>query len=199
MLLLKICGITRPQDAAAAEAAGADFVGMIFVPGSPRCIDFETARRIAAAAPRCRKVCVVRDLPLPELRRLIAEVRPDAVQLHGAETPEYAGGAAAFGTELWKAVNLDSEPALAAALDFPAAMIVADSGGGTGRPCRWDLAEKLARRRPTMLAGGLHAENLREAVRAVRPAGVDISSGAESAPGIKDLHKLQQITERIRS
>ena len=78
-------------------------------------------------------------------------------------------------------------------------MIVADSGGGTGRPCRWDLAEKLARRRPTVLAGGLCAENLSEAVRAVHPAGIDISSGAESAPGIKDFQKLQLIAKRIRS
>jgi len=197
MLLLKICGITRPQDAAAAAAAGADLVGMIFVPTSPRCIEYETARRIVAAAPRCRSVCVVRDLPIPELQRLISELHPDVVQLHGAESPDYARSVR--GAEVWKAVNLDSEAALAAALDFPAAMIVADSGGGTGRPCRWELAEKLARRRPTMLAGGLHAGNLAEAIRAVHPAGVDISSGAESAPGIKDLHKLQQITERIRS
>lgn len=197
MLLLKICGITRPRDAAAAEAVGADFIGMIFVPGSPRCVDLETARRIAAAAPRCRSVCVVRDLPISELRRLIAELHPRAVQLHGAESPEYAR--TVTGAEVWKAVNLASEAALDEALAFPAAMIVADSGGGTGRPCRWDLAEKLARRRPTMLAGGLNPENLCAALQAVHPAGVDVSSGAESTPGIKDIHKLQRIAERIKA
>ena len=196
MLLLKICGITRAQDAAAAEAVGADFIGMIFVPESPRRIDLETARGVVAAAPRCRSVCVVRNLPLADLRRLIAELRPDVVQLHGAEPPEYAR--AVTGVEVWKAVKLDSAEVLAEALDFPAAMIVADSGGGTGRPCRWDFAERLARHRPTMLAGGLNPGNLRMAIDAVHPAGVDLSSGVESAPGIKDYDKLQQTAERIR-
>ena len=196
-MFLKICGITRPCDAEAAAAAGASCIGMIFVPSSPRCIDAARAREIRAAAPDCRSVCVVRDLPLVELEALISELRPDVVQLHGREGAEYAR--AVRGAEVWKAFDLASEAALEEALAFPAAMIVADSGGGTGRPCRWDLAGKLALRRPTVLAGGLHAGNLREAVQAVHPAGIDISSGAESAPGVKDRFKLQQIRERIRS
>ena len=196
-MFLKICGITRPCDAEAAAAAGARCIGMIFVPSSPRCIDVARAREIRAAAPGCRSVCVVRDLPPAALEALISALRPDVVQLHGSESPEYAR--AVRGAEVWKAFDLASEAALEAALAFPAAMVVADSGGGTGRPCRWDLAGKLALRRPTVLAGGLCAENLRAAIAAVRPAAIDISGGAESAPGIKDRFKLQQIAERIQS
>ena len=87
--------------------------------------------------------------------------------------------------------------ALAEAADFPAAMIVADSGGGSGKPCRWDLAAELARRRPVMLAGGLTPENIREAICTVRPAGGDVSSGVESAPGVKDHWKIRLLAERI--
>ena len=193
-MILKLCGITRSEDMAAAARAGADYTGMVLVPGTPRFVPRERIAELMAAAP-CGKVFVVRDMPLAELNALIAEFHPDVVQLHGNESPEYAKNVT--GTEVWKAFNLNAEAVLAEAERFPCAMVVADSGGGTGRPCRWDLAEKLARKRAILLAGGITPENVREAVAQVRPAGIDVSSGVESAPGIKDSQLIQTLVERI--
>ncbi len=193
-MLLKICGITRPEDMAAAEHAGAEYTGIILVPGTPRFVPRERIPELMAAA-RCKKVFVVRDMPLSELNRLIAEFRPDAVQLHGNESADYARSVT--GAEVWKAFNLNSEAALAEADAFPCATIVADSGGGTGRPCRWDLATSLASVRPVFLGGGITPDNVREAVAQVHPAGIDVSSGVESAPGIKDHLLIRKLSERI--
>ena len=195
-MLLKLCGITRPEDMAAAEEAGADYTGMILVPGTPRFVPHATIPSLMAAS-RCRKVFVVRDMALDELNALVAEFRPDAVQLHGGESADYARAVA--GTEVWKAFNLNSEAVLAEAESFPCAMVVADSGGGTGRPCRWDLAARLASVRPVFLGGGITPDNVRTAVEQVHPAGIDVSSGVESAPGVKDRKLIQILAERIHS
>ena len=146
-------------------------------------------------AARCKKVFVVRDMPLDELNSLIAEFRPDVVQLHGSESADYARSV--NGAEVWKAFDLNSEAALAEAEAFPCAMAVADSGGGTGRPCRWDLAARLAATRPVFLGGGITPDNIRNAVSQVHPAGIDVSSGVETAPGIKDRDLIQKLAERI--
>ena len=193
-MLLKICGITRPEDMAAAERAGADYTGMVLVSGTPRFVPRERIPVLMAAA-RCKKVFVVRDMPPDELNALIAEFRPDAVQLHGNESADYARSVA--GTEVWKAFNLNSEAVLSEAEAFPCAMVVADSGGGTGRPCRWDLAARLATVRPVFLGGGIIPDNVRDAVLQVRPLGIDVSSGVESAPGVKDHTLIQKLAERI--
>lgn len=192
---LKICGITRPEDMTAAEHAGADYTGMILVPGTPRFVPRERIPVLMAAA-RCKKVFVVRDMPLDELNALIAEFRPDAVQLHGNESADYAR--AVIGTEVWKAFNLNSETVLAEAEKFPCAMVVADSGGGTGHPCRWDLAARLASVRLAFLGGGITPDNVRDAVAQVQPAGIDVSSGVESAPGVKGHDLIQKLAERIQ-
>jgi len=194
-MLLKICGISRPEDMAAAEHAGAEYSGMILVPGTPRFVPRERIPELMAAA-RMKKVFVVRDMPLDELNALIAEFRPDAVQLHGNESADYARGVT--GAEVWKAFNLNSEAVLAEAEAFPCAMVVADSGGGTGRPCRWDLAARLASVRPVFLGGGIKPDNVRDAIEQVHPVGIDVSSGVESAPGIKDHLLIEKLTERIQ-
>ena len=195
-MILKLCGITRAEDMAAAAQAGADYAGMILVPGTPRFVPHENIASLISAAP-CKKVFVVRDMPLEELSVLIAEFHPDVVQLHGNETPEYA--AALSGTVVWKAFNLNSEAVLSEAESFPCAMVVADSGGGSGRVCRWDLAARLARKRQVLLAGGITPDNVREAIARVQPAGIDVSSGVETAPGIKDRFLIQTLVERIDS
>ena len=194
-MLLKICGITRTEDMSAAEQAGAGYTGMILVPGTPRFVPRERIPGLMAAA-RCKKVFVVRDMPPSELNALIAEFRPDAVQLHGNESADYARGVT--GAEVWKAFNLNSEAALAEAEAFPCAVVVADSGGGTGRPCRWDLAARLASVRTIFLGGGITPDNVRDAIAQVRPAGIDVSSGVESVPGIKDRTLIQKLAERIQ-
>ena len=195
-MLLKLCGITRAEDMAAAEEAGADYTGMILVPGTPRFVPRVKIPSLMSAC-CCKKIFVVRDMPLNELNALIAEFRPDAVQMHGSEPADYARAVA--GTEVWKAFNLNSDAVLAEAESFPCAMVVADSGGGTGRPCRWDLAARLASVRPIFLGGGITPDNVRAAVEQVRPAGIDVSSGVESAPGIKDRNLIQILAERIHS
>ena len=194
-MLLKLCGITRPEDMAAAERAGAEYVGMILVPGTPRFVPRERIPVLMTAA-HCKNVFVVRDMPLDELNKLITEFRPDAVQLHGNESADYARSV--VGAEVWKAFNLNSENVLAEADAFPCAMVVADSGGGTGRPCRWDLAARLASVRPVFLGGGITPDNVRDAINQVHPAGIDVSSGVESAPGIKDRLLIQKLAERIQ-
>ena len=194
-MLLKICGITRPEDMAAAEQAGATYTGMILVPGTPRFVPRERIPALMAAA-RCKKVFVVRDMPLDELNNLITEFRPDAVQLHGNESADYARSV--VGAEVWKAFNLNSETVLAEAEAFPCSMVVADSGGGTGHPCRWDLAARLASVRSVFLGGGITPDNVREAINQVHPAGIDVSSGVESAPGVKDRLLIQKLAERIQ-
>ena len=194
-MLLKLCGITRPEDMAAAERAGAAYTGMILVPGTPRFVPRDRIPVLMAAA-RTKKVFVVRDMPLGELNDLIAEFSPDAVQLHGNESADYARSVT--GTEVWKAVNLNSEATLAEAEAFPCATVVADSGGGTGRPCRWDLAARLASARPVFLGGGITPDNVRNAINQVHPAGIDVSSGVESTPGIKDHLLIQKLAERIQ-
>ncbi|MGN0866726.1 MAG: phosphoribosylanthranilate isomerase [Oligosphaeraceae bacterium] len=192
---LKICGLTRQEDLPAVRAAGAQYAGFILVPESPRRV---TEAQAQALLPRCRSlglkpVLVVRNLPLPRLQELVGVLRPDVVQLHGAESPEYA--AAVTGVEVWRAFCLKDEETLRQALRFPCQAVLADSGGGTGRPCAWNLARELAARRPTFLAGGLSPDNLQEAISAVRPYGVDLSSGVEEAPGIKSHTKLQRLGE----
>jgi len=195
-MLLKLCGITRPEDMAVAEEAGADYTGMILVPGTPRFVPRTKIPSLMAAC-RCKKVFVVRDMPLDELNALIAEFRPDVVQLHGSESADYARTVA--GTEVWKAFNLNSDAVLPEAEAFPCALVVADSGGGTGRPCRWDLAARLASVRPVFLGGGITPDNVRTAAEQVRPAGIDVSSGVESVPGVKDRNLIQILAERIHS
>ena len=196
-MLLKICGITRVEDIAAVGRAGADYAGIILVPRSPRFVPRDRIAPLMAAAPNAKKVFVVRDMPLDDLNALIAERHPYAVQLHGSESADYARGVT--GAEVWKAFNLNSESVLAEAEAFPCAMVVADSGGGTGRPCDWTLAARLASKRPILLAGGVTPDNVREAIGRVKPAGIDVSGGVESAPGIKDGKLIQLIAERIHS
>jgi len=194
-MLLKICGLTNLDDLRAAEAAGADYTGVVFIPGTPRAVSIKTAKRLIDAA-RGKKVCVVRNMAVADLNELIAKLHPDVIQLHGEESPEYAAGIR--GAEVWKAVKLNSETALEYAVSFPCTMIVADSGGGTGQLCRWDLARKLAGIRRVMLAGGITPQNVRDAIRQVQPAGIDISGGVEKEKGLKDHSKIKLLTERMK-
>ena len=192
-MLLKLCGMTREEDARYAACAGADFIGAIIVPGSRRQVSTEQAKRIFEAAAPAKGVLVVRDMKLPTLQKLIDELQPYAVQLHGSETPEYAN--ALNGARVWKACNLKDEADMHQMIDYPSEMLIADSGGGTGRPCNWNLAARLAKIRPVFLAGGISADNLIEAIDTVNPVGIDIAGGAECEPGIKDFAKINKIAD----
>lgn len=197
---VKICGITRREDAWAAASLGFDFVGAVLCPESRRHVPAERLPELFAALPRgVRRVGVLRDPTPDELLAALASGCLDIIQLHGSEAPEMA---AALGRRLpvWKAVTLLDESDVERWLDYPAERLLADSaGGGSGRPCRWDLAARLAARRPLVLAGGITPDNAREAVATVHPETIDLAGGVESAPGIKSLTKMQQLREALQN
>ena len=196
-MIVKICGITRPEDAEAAVAAGAGAIGFVFWPGSPRFIDPHRARRIAAALPPLvTAVGVFVNQPIAYVNGVASLARLGAVQLHGDETPAFA---AAVSRPVIKALS----PGSADLAAWPARVRVLldvhdpEARGGTGRTIDWTAAAALAARREILLAGGLTPANVAEAVARVRPFGIDVSSGVERAPGIKDHQRLRALFEAV--
>lgn len=201
MTRVKICGVTRVADALHAAHAGADAIGLNFYPRSPRCVSRETAAAIAAALPEgvCR-VGVFVDAGREEIAAVAATVGLDAIQFHGDEPRALCAG---WDRPTIKAVRVDGPQALAAAADYPVDYLLADAHvvglpGGTGRrvPVAWLVGVPSQR---LILAGGLTPETVAEAVRAVRPAAVDVASGVESAPGIKDPEKVERFIANART
>jgi phosphoribosylanthranilate isomerase len=197
-MFVKICGITRAEDAHAAVAAGAGAIGFVFWPDSPRFIDPHRARAIAAALPPfVTTVGVFVNQPRDYVAGVASLVRLGAVQLHGDEAIDYA---AAIATPVIKAVTPGDE-ALSA---WPArTLLLLDvqdpvRRGGTGRTIDWVAAAAVAAERRTLLAGGLTPENVADAVARVRPFGIDVSSGVERAPGVKDHQRLRALFEALR-
>ncbi|MDD3119069.1 MAG: phosphoribosylanthranilate isomerase [Victivallales bacterium] len=201
-LKVKICGLTRLEDALAALDAGADYLGFILYAGSPRYIDPDRLRRLTAQLPeRCRKVGVFVNADAAFIRQTMTACRLDIAQLHGEETAAWA--AELEPTRTWKAFHLRTPADLARATDFPAAMLVIDSStpqarGGTGIRCDWQLAAAAARQRPIMLAGGIDPDNAVAAARAVNPCGLDLAGGVEAVPGIKDHNRIQELFYRLQ-
>jgi len=197
-MLVKICGITRVEDAEAAVAAGAGALGFVFWPGSPRFVDPYRARVIASAVPAfITTVGVFVDQPAEYVSAVASLVKLGAVQLHGNET---TGFAARIDRPVIKAMTLgDGE------VEWPEGSIVLLDAldpvrrGGTGRTIDWDRAAAIAARRPVLLAGGLTPGNVADAVTRVRPFGIDVSSGVERAPGIKDHARLAALFEALHA
>ena len=184
---VKICGITRRSDAECAVECGADYLGMVFVGASPRCISPEKAAEFADLP--VRRVGVFVDAEYGFIRRAAEIARLDVVQLHGKESREFAEKIDF--AEVWKA-GYDA--------DFPAARLVCDApSGGSGQFGDHIRAAELAKIRPIMLAGGITPENAAALIRLVAPAGIDLASGVESAPGIKEHGKIRKLFDNIRS
>jgi len=186
---VKICGMTRAGDVAAALEAGADYVGLVFYPKSPRAVTPEAARRILdeQTAP-CRAVGVFVNESPAEVERIVRACGLYAAQLHGDEAPE---AFADFPLRLWRAVWPGSGTRRIDPDAWRAERYVVDAAvpglyGGSGVEADWAAAAALAAGRPVMLAGGLTPDNVAAAVAAVRPRGVDVSGGVEAAPGRKD-------------
>ena len=198
-MFVKICGITRLEDAEAAVALGANALGFVFWPKSPRYIDPYRARAIVAALPPfVSAVGLFVNQSPGHIASVASLARLGVVQLHGDETPEEA---ATLGRPIVRALSLE---AAAGALDrWPARVTILldahdpDRRGGTGRTIDWDAAAAIARRRRVVLAGGLNPDNIAAAVERVRPFGVDVSSGVESAPGRKDVGRLRALFENL--
>ena len=199
---VKICGVTRPEDAALAVALGADYIGLNFWPGSKRFVSVDEGRDIAAAvgAP-AKRVGVFVNAEMADVEQVAMMVGLDVVQLHGDESPE---ACASLSVPWMRALRIGSAADVDAIDLYPnARMILLDAPsagyGGSGRTFDWGLAA-LARRRgkPIFLAGGLTPDNVADAIRAARPHAVDVAGGVESAPGIKDETAMRRFIEAAR-
>lgn len=198
---VKVCGIQRVEDALLATELGASAVGFIFWPGSPRFIDPGRARAVATALPQhVLRVGVFVD-QVPEYVKDVAQrVGLGAVQLHGSES---VAAYSDLGLALIKAIAV-MDPFDGSVMDAVPheVTVLLDAHdpvrrGGTGQTIDWTIAAAIAARRRTILSGGLNAQNVSEAVERVRPYMIDVSSGVESAPGIKDAAKLRAFFEAL--
>ena len=197
MLRVKICGIRRTEDALLAAELGAWGVGFIFWPGSPRFIDPYRARKICAELPPwVVPVGVFVDQPEEYVSAVAGLVPLGAVQLHGSESVE---SIERLPHRVIKSVPVTPDLDAAAIDRLPTRVgVLLDAHdqkrrGGTGKTVDWSVAAGLALRRKVLLAGGLRPENVRAAVDAVKPFGIDVSSGVETAPGIKDPDRIRAL------
>ena len=198
---VKVCGITRLEDAQAAADLGAFALGFVFWPASPRFVDAERARSIVRALPPfVTAVGVFVDQPQADVNEVADRVGLGAVQLHGNETPEYCGG---ITRRVIRAIGLPETTDISSILEWPSSVTLLvdaydpEKHGGTGRPVNWTVAARVASRRPTILSGGLRAENVVTAITTVRPYAIDVSSGVEERPGVKDARRLRAFFEAV--
>ncbi len=179
-MFVKVCGITRVEDAVAAAEAGVSAIGFVFWPGS-------------------RRVGVFVNHAPAEMQAIAAESGIDVVQLHGDETPDRVTW---WPGEVWRSASLDEIDGTVALWPAKVALLLDATDrqrrGGTGRTIAWERAAEVARRRRVVLAGGLAPDNVEEAIRVVRPWGVDVSTGVEEAPGLKDAARVRQFVEAVR-
>jgi phosphoribosylanthranilate isomerase len=205
MIKVKICGITNTQDAQVAIAAGADALGFVMYRNSPRWVEPSVARSIIADLPPfVLPVGVFVNEDAAAVRTLMDECGFSLAQLHGDET---AGYCQQLGRPVLKALRVKDRGSFLALAEFQGRahvrgfLIDAFSDrayGGTGHRVDWTLAAEAARSVPILLAGGLTPSNVAEAVRLVRPYGVDVSSGVEASPGKKDSEKVKAFVEAAR-
>jgi len=206
---IKICGVTLADDAARVAAAGADFIGLNFWPKSRRYLAPERANLVASAARALGSTEVVGvfvDADVDEVREVLRYVELDVIQLHGDEHPEDVRGIAeATGKRVWKALPVSTAHDLAHLETWPADVLVLDTPsagrGGSGQTFDWSLAAEARRRYPArrfVLAGGLDPANVGAAIAAVTPWAVDVASGVEAGPGIKDPERLAAFVAAVR-
>jgi phosphoribosylanthranilate isomerase len=199
---IKICGITRIDDALAAAAAGADAIGLVFYANSPRAVNVEQAVAICAALPPfVSSVGLFVNAPVEAVNNVLHCVPLTTLQFHGDETPEYCSQ---FARPYLKALRMHPDmDVTAAAEEFAEAKALlldtyrAGVAGGTGEIFDWQRVPRALASR-IILAGGLNADNVAQAIAQVRPYAVDISGGVESAPGIKDVTRIHSFVAAVR-
>jgi phosphoribosylanthranilate isomerase len=202
MVKVKVCGIKRLEDAVLAVELGADFIGLNFWPGTKRVLELKDAQKIAQAIKgRAEIVGVFVNQPLEQVKELAKAVGLDWVQLHGEETPEYCGQ---IPVPLIKALRLGSKDDLNIMDSYRKVVWLIDSKtkgyGGSGISPNWALAQKAkAKAGEIILAGGLNPENIAAAITTIQPWAVDVASGVETSPGVKDAEKLKKIFEAIKN
>ena len=210
-LLVKICGLSTRETLDAALVAGADMVGFVFFPPSPRHLSLETARELGRQVKgRATKVALTVDADDTTLENIVETLRPDLLQLHGKETiARVRDIKATFALPVMKVIAVETSADLAV---LPGYASVADRilfdarapkgatrPGGLGAVFDWHVLEKLDLQLPFMGSGGLSADNVTEAVRVTRAGGVDVSSGVESAPGVKDPEMIRHFIRAARA
>jgi phosphoribosylanthranilate isomerase len=198
--ILKVCGMTRLADALHALQQGATALGFVFWPTSPRAISPQDAREIIAALPPgTTSVGVFVNEPPEQVREVVTASGVTAVQLHGDEDPEHFDF---LECPLLRSVTLDDLAETSRGWPKETTWLLDASDrvrrGGTGTPIDWDRAAVVARHHKVVLAGGLTPSNVEEAIRTVRPFGVDVSSGVEASPGIKDFEKVSTFLANAR-
>ena len=211
-LEVKICGLKTLETLGAALDAGADHVGFVFFPPSPRNVTLEEGARLARHAEgSAKRVALVVDPTSAELDEIMSVVKPDAIQFHGSEGREFLRGfhSRYWDTEVWKAIPVATQEDLGALAYFLAEtnrVLLdakpprdADRPGGHGRVFDWTLLRDLDPDLGFMLSGGLTPDNVGEAVRVTRAGAVDVSSGVESAPGVKDIGKIRAFIQAARA
>ena len=210
-LIVKICGLSTPETLDAALAAGADMVGFVFFPPSPRHVSLEDARSLGRRVTgRVKKVALSVDADDALLANCIDALRPDMLQLHGKETvARLRDIKQAFGLPVMKVIAVETPADLAGLPGYAAVTdrILFDARapkdatrpGGLGAVFDWQVLENLDLKLPFMVSGGLNAENVAEAVRVTRAGGVDVSSCVERAPGVKDPEMIRAFIRAARS
>ncbi|MFN2436291.1 MAG: phosphoribosylanthranilate isomerase [Desulfotignum sp.] len=204
--LVKICGLSDPDNALQCARAGADIIGLVFFPKSPRHVTQAQAKAVVNALPaQVPAWGVFVNEPLKTILDTAAACGLKGIQLHGQEPPELISALKAHHLTVIKAVFASRSPGLnTIPLYSQSDYILVECGLGTlpgGNAKTWDygLARKTARHHPVFLAGGLSCENIEQAVTAVAPAGVDLSSSVESAPGMKDIFKVKKLIRRVNT
>jgi phosphoribosylanthranilate isomerase len=209
-VLVKICGLSDADAVDAALAAGADMVGFVFFAPSPRHVAFPVAQGLGQQVRgRAQKVALTVDATEAFLDRIVDVLQPDLLQLHGRETPARVRAVGKrYGLAVMKAIPVEGKADIEAANDYASvaerllfdarAPREATRPGGLGRPFDWTLLADLGASLPFMLSGGLAAGNVGEALRITRAAGVDVSSGVERSPGIKDPDRIRAFVTAVR-
>jgi phosphoribosylanthranilate isomerase len=198
---VKVCGLTRPEDVRCVAECEVEFAGFILYEKSKRYIAPSRIRELVRLLPASTtKVGVVVNVSAEFAREACEVGGLDLIQFCGDEAPEVVSAL----PRAWRAVGLADEEAVRLAVGLPGEAVLVDSisdgaHGGTGRRCNWRLAGLLAAQRPVVLAGGLHPDNVAEAIRQVRPFAVDVASGVETAPGIKDHAKIRAFVRNARN
>ncbi|MCP9627844.1 phosphoribosylanthranilate isomerase [Rhodopseudomonas palustris] len=209
-VVVKICGLSTCDTLEAAVAAGADMVGFVFFPASPRHVGLDVAADLGKqVAGRAAKVALTVDASDALIRDVVEILRPDLLQLHGHESPERVRALKQmFGLPVMKAIPVATAADLAVLPAYAAADRIlfdarppkdATRPGGLGTPFDWELLRDLDLALPFMVSGGIHADNVAEALRVTRAGGVDVSSGVEHAPGAKDPDMIRSFIRAARA
>lgn len=205
MTFIKICGVTDPETAKLCAELGASAIGCVFYEKSHRHLSVEKALAITSAVPETMlRVALMVDPDVDEAVFIAKNAGCNAIQLHGNESPQTALTLMEKGFQVIKAFYMHGSPSILSRKDFPKAaipLVEASSGklpGGNAKAWDWSSARIFSEKSPLILAGGLDPENISQALEKARPWGVDVSSGVESAPGVKDHEKIRRFIEKIR-